>query len=370
MRVALFDDRPHGIYGAKLTSLALLDGLREAGNDAVVISVDDGPFLQRAEAIGFETSIVRQPPSLRRYDRTILHDGVIGKLRSAAAALATNWRVARRCRELEVDAVLANSIRSVLLLGATNRIVAPVIWYVQIQQDFGRLSRLAARCATRRVGLSEAVASTSAGLDDVVPIGLELDPFTTLDRAGAEPDLVLSVGGFFPRKGLVDNVHAVAAAQRILERRLRLRIVGGVNTPDEREERERVAAAAALDEVDVEFAGWTDDVAAELERAAVVVHLAHAEGTPRALIEGSAAAIPIIASDVGATASVVTDAVTGFVVEPGDHVAAGDRIARLLADPELAAKMGVEGRTHVAEHFASAAMIDAFVGILDTVRRN
>jgi glycosyltransferase involved in cell wall biosynthesis len=47
----------------------------------------------------------------------------------------------------------------------------------------------------------------------------------------------------------------------------------------------------------------------------------------------------------------VVDGETGFLVEPGDQEALGDRLALLLSDRRLAARLGANARDLVVERF-------------------
>ncbi len=60
---------------------------------------------------------------------------------------------------------------------------------------------------------------------------------------------------------------------------------------------------------------------------------------------------PVVATVFGGSPEVVADGVTGFVANPFDLEAFSERIARLLADPELARGMGAAGQVRLREHF-------------------
>lgn len=53
---------------------------------------------------------------------------------------------------------------------------------------------------------------------------------------------------------------------------------------------------------------------------------------------------PVVVTDVGDLAAAVEDGETGIVVPPGDAEKLADAIVRVLGDPDLAARMGAEGR--------------------------
>ena len=79
-------------------------------------------------------------------------------------------------------------------------------------------------------------------------------------------------------------------------------------------------------------------------------------------LEAMAAELPVVACRVAAIPEVVQDGVTGLLVPPRDPAALAAEIERLIADPELARRLGRDGRRrvlaftprHVAERFVSA----------------
>lgn len=60
---------------------------------------------------------------------------------------------------------------------------------------------------------------------------------------------------------------------------------------------------------------------------------------------------PVVATTFGGSPEVVEDGVTGFLANPFDLEAFSERIGRLLADPELAARMGAAGQVRLQAHF-------------------
>jgi glycosyltransferase involved in cell wall biosynthesis len=68
-------------------------------------------------------------------------------------------------------------------------------------------------------------------------------------------------------------------------------------------------------------------------------------------LEAMEHAKPVVATVFGGSPEVVVDGLTGFVANPFDLEVFSERIARLLADPELARKMGAAGQLRLQEHF-------------------
>ncbi|HEX9034050.1 MAG TPA: glycogen synthase [Streptosporangiaceae bacterium] len=73
-------------------------------------------------------------------------------------------------------------------------------------------------------------------------------------------------------------------------------------------------------------------------------------------LEAMACGTAVVASNVGGIPEVVTDAQTGLLVPPGDHVMLAQAISSLVGDPARAAAMGHLGRQHVRAEFSWASI--------------
>jgi phosphatidylinositol alpha-1,6-mannosyltransferase len=71
------------------------------------------------------------------------------------------------------------------------------------------------------------------------------------------------------------------------------------------------------------------------------------EGLGIVYLEASATGLPVVAGDSGGAPDAVREGETGFVVNGRDVAEVADRVATLLADRELAARMGAAGRSWV-----------------------
>jgi phosphatidylinositol alpha-1,6-mannosyltransferase len=71
------------------------------------------------------------------------------------------------------------------------------------------------------------------------------------------------------------------------------------------------------------------------------------EGLGIAYLEASATGLPVVAGDSGGAPDAVRPGETGFVVDGRDRAQLVDRLAWLLTDRELAARMGSAGRAWV-----------------------
>jgi phosphatidylinositol alpha-1,6-mannosyltransferase len=75
------------------------------------------------------------------------------------------------------------------------------------------------------------------------------------------------------------------------------------------------------------------------------------EGIPLTPLEAAATGAPILVGDQDGSAEAAEDGVSGFVLDPFDLAALGERITRLARDPALRARMGAAARARmVREH--------------------
>jgi glycosyltransferase involved in cell wall biosynthesis len=70
---------------------------------------------------------------------------------------------------------------------------------------------------------------------------------------------------------------------------------------------------------------------------------------------------PVVATAFGGSREVVEDGVTGFVANPFDVETFAERVARLLDDPELAARLGAAGRRRLEARFSIERLTDEFL---------
>jgi len=91
---------------------------------------------------------------------------------------------------------------------------------------------------------------------------------------------------------------------------------------------------------------------------------------PVTVFEAMSMALPVVATSVGGVPEQVEDGVTGFIVPPRDGEAIADRVGRLLADPQLARRMGLAGRDRVARLFTVEEYVRATLNLYDGVLAN
>jgi trehalose synthase len=102
-------------------------------------------------------------------------------------------------------------------------------------------------------------------------------------------------------------------------------------------------------------------------RADVVAQKSLAEGFGLTVSEAMWKGRPVVASRVGGIQDQIEDEVTGYLVDPTDLAAFGDRVNRLLQDPHEAERMGRAAQIRVRDHFLGPRHLGEYVELLERV---
>jgi glycosyltransferase involved in cell wall biosynthesis len=197
------------------------------------------------------------------------------------------------------------------------------------------------------------------------PYGVDLELF---QPGKTEEGLVVAVGRFIDKKAPELTVLAFSKVlERVPEARLAMigdgplrpaveRVISGLGVED------RVRLLGAQDHAHV-----VDLMrrAAVFMQHSVVAPSGDREGTPVAILEAGAAAVPVVATRHEGIAEAVIDGETGLLVEEGDVNGMAAAVADLLADPERARQLGRAARSRIEEKYSMQASIDGLWAILE-----
>jgi glycosyltransferase involved in cell wall biosynthesis len=227
-----------------------------------------------------------------------------------------------------------------------------------------------AQACSRVVAISDAVArQLEAGgvpRDRLRVIPSAVDPERLRVRRGREEvrdslgadrfePCILAAGALVPRKGfdvLIDALSLLARDDRVA----RLWIAG---EGPQRAALQRRALRRGVAE-QLRLLGRRDDVADLLGACDVFAMPSRREGLGVAALEAMALARPVVATRVGGLAEAVVHERTGLLVPPDDSSALAEALARLVADPDLASRLGRAGPTHIAARHGRDAMVSAY----------
>jgi glycosyltransferase involved in cell wall biosynthesis len=111
----------------------------------------------------------------------------------------------------------------------------------------------------------------------------------------------------------------------------------------------------------------TEEVAAALDDATLLVLPSRSEGMGRVIVEAFCRGRAVVASRVGGIPDLVTDGESGVLVPPGEARALADALVFVLGDPGLAARLG-SGAARAADAWA-ATPAEFAARMLDLVQR-
>lgn len=293
------------------------------------------------------------------------------------ATLSAAASVARDLRQRDVRIVHGYLFEGNVLAGLVGRLGRLPLTIVSKRSldRYDRVDRRIAAALSNR--MADVVTVNAAAVRDLVaehewyparrmaliPNGVALParPADAPGRPGKQGPVVGMVGRLGWKKGYP---HAVRAASIVRKRvpGVRFDIVGDGAMRGELEAQVR---QAGLDDT-VRFLGQRRDVADLMAGFDCYALSSVIEGMPNALLEAMASGLPVITTSAGGSAEVVVDGESGLVVPPGDADALADAIVRVLADGDLARRLGAAAEVRARSRFS----LEAMLGALDRLYRN
>ncbi len=195
----------------------------------------------------------------------------------------------------------------------------------------------------QRAGLTDEASAVRASLPD-----------------GGKAPVLLCVGRFSKEKG-----HAVLieALQRQKPGSFSALLIG--DGPLRKSVEEQVRSSHL--ESSVVFVGQMRDVRGYFAAADMFILPSLSEGSPNVLLEAMSAGVPIVATDVGGVAEIVSNNETALIVPGGQAVPLAAAIERLLEDNVLARELAARARQRLAEHFTPGNYDARLFAIYETV---
>jgi glycosyltransferase involved in cell wall biosynthesis len=197
----------------------------------------------------------------------------------------------------------------------------------------------------------------------VIPLGFDLEPFAALDgssrraaRQAFELDPAAPVLTTVGRLTAIKHHELLLdAAAQILRARpdAQFLIVGD---GDRREALEARAVELGI-AASLRFTGWRRDLPAVYAASDVFLLTSRNEGTPVALIEAMASAVPGVATAVGGVPDVIVTPDLGTLVAPDDAAALARAAIELVTDPDRRRAIGSRARAHVLGRYRQERLV-------------
>lgn len=196
----------------------------------------------------------------------------------------------------------------------------------------------------------------------VIPNGIEVPEPTPFDRDKLLAELEIPAGapiigfvGRLAKQKRVDDLVFAMALVAILRPDAFLLLVG------DGPERDKLMKFARDINIDhhTRFTGHRTDATKLLRIMDLFWIASDFEGQSNSIMEAMAAGLPVIASDIPPNRELVVDGETGFLVRVGDRAGFQQFADRILADPELARRLGDAGRERMRQHFSIEKMVES-----------
>ncbi len=291
-----------------------------------------------------------------------------GSFKSPRFATAV-WRLSRHLRSRRVSLFHSFDFYS-NILGVPAARLAGVPAIIASQRELSDLRtprerriqhcilRMAHRVAVNSAAVAEQLKHDGAAMSGRVVLisnGVDVERFSPSARTAWRAEQPLRIGtlaNLRPEKGLEDLVEAAAL---VLRARPDVRFVLWGEGPI-RVRLEQLIARLEL-AGSVELPGPTSRPEEALRDLDIFVLPSRSEATSNAILEAMATGLPIVATRVGGPPGLVEHERTGLLVPPRDPAALGQAIGRLLDDPALSGRLGVEARAVVCSRFAPERML-------------
>ena len=348
--------------------LPLMRGIRARGHDVVAVVAEGplnadvraegfrvlaAPFVRRASPVAQLRAFVSLVALLRRERPDIVHGHmpISGFLARLAARAAGVPKVAYTCHGFLFNqpAAWPRRLASFLMEWTAGRLT----------DVFLTVSEEEASDA-RRLGISRRAIAVGNGRDPAL-FRRDADARTRIRASLGLPRdrvVIIAVSRLVRHKGYPELLAAMPDVPGA-----ELWIVG-TRLATDRGEDLGPALAEAEARGNVRLLGYRTDIPALLAAADIFVLPSHFEGLPMSVIEAMLAGLPVVATAIRGPREQVVDGATGLLVPSATVAPLATALNRLVADPDLRARMGAAGRARAVERYDEAAVINRTLDLL------
>lgn len=218
------------------------------------------------------------------------------------------------------------------------------------------VTRFILRLPSRVVLLSEGWARAFGGIEPrmksaVIHNPVSCEEFESLGRDRPDTQDVLFLANLCEHKGHFDALDAALLVRKSFPG-VRFRFAGVERDPGALAELQAHARRLGVEETACFLGAVSGEAKArEITNASILILPSYIEAMPISIMEGMAAALPVVATRVGAIPEMIQDEQTGFLIDPGDPQSLAERIVQLLGDRRLRKEVGERARAFARSHW-------------------
>lgn len=325
------------------------------------------------EKLGVHNHILTQPNSGAASRFSYKSEWMPLRMRNDLDIVAA-WRLARVCRERQIDIIDAHSARA-HAIGMLSRLFYKkprLIVHRRVESLFrptlgNRLKYLSGR-VDRFVAISSAIG------DQLERSGVPRDAIRVVRSAVATPPIANRVesrqrlvesNDIDPGHTLIGTASALTSEKDIptFLRALARLVAEGlpVSAVIAGDGKDRASLESLARELGIErrarFLGFRDDVPDILAGLDMFVLASRSEGLGTILLDAQHAGATVVGARSGGIPEIIVDGVSGLLFPPGDDAALADALRRLATDSTLRMTLAIQGRQHALKEFSVDRMV-------------
>ncbi len=354
----LYFESSSGCSGSASALASLINNLDRQKFSPVVLVTNYGTKIKTIRnAVILKIKGYKEPEKLSVFNMLVLLKN----------SLVTTIRIFMHIRRLKITLVHINTN---ITLGIPAILAAkisgvPCISHIREMRKLIKRELLFAKSINKTIVLNkEAYANYSLNIDknrlSLIYDGLDLEEYINFKSNCLRQEYNLSSTPLIGNMGRIvegkGQKEFILVAKEILEKKRNIKFViaGDAKTgSDAYFKSVKELAASSNFSQSLIFTGWREDVKNVLSALDIFVFTSttYAEGLPNVIIEAMALAKPVVSTRIAGPTDIVLDGITGFLVPPGDIKAMAEKIIYLLEHPDIAKRMGEEGRKRAEELF-------------------
>lgn len=374
----LFINHMGFLGGGEKSMLALMDGLRAAGNDSIALLAPEGELMARAREKGYRTFSFEFGQIRRSYNPAVWLKGLLEVITGIR-------RMERVIRDNQISLVHANSLKAAIMGGlAARRAKRPMVFHTRDYLSAGLFGKplvglayhLAARIIVNSRSVSQLYGSDPGNKVRViynyvnVPERLAPERINEIrDKNGSSRKtfLIGYVGRLHPDK----DIETLLEGHRIVLGSIpeaRLWIVGGAMPGEEdyRRSLEQYTEKLGLSGK-VVFFGWRKDALELMACLDLLVVPSQKEPFGRVTVEAMMLGIPVAATASGGTLEIIEENKTGLLFHPGDSRQLAEKCLEIISDPERTNRMTSLAKSEVERKFSADKYIGGVQRVYDSL---
>lgn len=199
--------------------------------------------------------------------------------------------------------------------------------------------------------------------------GVDLEQFEGNAHSHGDKLRVIFAGRMVKDKGVLDFIKAAEILRPKYERKVEFVLCGALSSNP---------YAVKKDELDrlcdgeyIKYLGFREDMPAQFGKADIMCFPSYyREGVPKAVLDASAAGLPIITCDSIGCRDTVKEGVNGFLVNPKSPHEVAEKLDLLLSDKKLRERMGKASRKIAEKEYDVRKVVDSHLKIYDAALKN